>query len=532
MLEQTYKTMNEKLEPGLELIAGTLEKMESLRAAESSGIKANRRPHRAKRAAAVAAVCVLVMALSVTALAVALPSFREMLFGKGSPVAENLQPVSVTAEENGIQMEVLGAMGDQGNVVAYFTLQDLTGQGRINPETTVAVRARLNGEYPEVENVVEGGMAQRTQILDYDEETQTALCRLGMTTGEYRLPDSLEMSDGPYNAENARVELSVVQLWNSQYDLDFEPVDLAALGISNDTTPIARAYNYTHVDEENSEFLRVEEHLTEIAEMTGSNTLKYQYDESGAPVVLTPREPVAVNGVDYALITGVGFIDGKLHVQMMETWPVTDFSYGINLFCTDKGTGGPEFDEKSAYISGMIDSAEELQYKRLNTVYSMFDIGEDGCAQWLSNADKRYEEYVFDIGPDELDGYDFYFSAARNTKYRFNLRVGFDLAESLPGGQKSFGEVTCGDIHIDQLTVNPIGVAISGTRGNLRGLRDMELVSGDDVYSLSSIGGQDVMKDVYAENDAISIKLAADAAPIPVDEITAVRINSQEIPLN
>lgn len=531
MLEQTYKTMNEKLEPAPELIAGTLKKMKDLRAAEAGGTRPNRRPLRAKRMVTAAAACVLVMALSVTALAAALPGFREMLFGKGSPVADSLMPVVAEGEQDGMRMEVLGAMGDETNITAYFTLQDLTGQGRVNAETTVAARARLNGEYPEVENVVEGGMARRAQILDYDEETQTALCRLDMTTGKYRLPDSMEMSDEPYNAENAKVELSVVQLWNSQYDLDFEPVDLAALGISNDTTPIARAYNLTQIAGEDPEFLTVEEHLTEIAEMTGSDTLKYQYNESGAPVVLTPREPVAVNGVDYALITGVGFIDGKLHVQMMETWPAKDFSKGINLFCTDKGAGAPEFDKKSGYISGMIDGSEELQYKCLSIAYSMFDIGEDGCAQWLSNAEKRYMEYVYDIGPDELDDYDFYFSAARNTAHRFNLRAGFDLAESLPGGQKDFGEVLCGDIRIAELTVNPIGVSISGTRGSLRGLRDMELVSADAVYPLSSIGGQGAMKDVYAEEDAVSIKLAADAAPIPVDKIIAVRINGQEIPL-
>lgn len=527
MLEREYKDLLEQIAPCPALRERTVERM-----LKEDRKRASSKPRKARRAVAVAVVCVLVVALSVTAAAAAFPGFREMLFGKGSPVADSLMPVAAESEYDGVRMEVLGAMGDKTNITAYFTLRDLTGQRRVNAETTVIARARLNGEYPEVENVVEGGMARRAQMLDYNEETQTALCRFDMTTGKYWLPGSGGMSDEPYNAENARVELSVYRLLNTQYDLDFEPVDLAALGVSNDTSPIARAYNPTRIDGEDSGFFTVEEYLAEIAERTGDNTLEYQYDESGAPVVLTPREPIAVNDVDYALITGVGFIDGKLHVQLMETGAPMDISKGFNLFCTDKGAGAPRFDEKSGWISGMIDRAEELQYKRLNNVYGMFDIGEDGCAQWLSsNTEKRYLEYVYDIGPDELDDYDFYITAARTAVYQSGLRIGFDLAESLPGEQKDFGPVLCGNIRIENLTVNPIGVTVSGDIGGLRGLRDMELVSREAVYPLSSVGSHGEIKAVYEDEDAVSIKLAADAAPIPVEEITAVRINGEEVPL-
>lgn len=213
--------------------------------------------HRKKRIVTAALACVLVMALSVTALASAFPGFRELLFGKSSPVAESLAPVAASGEWNGIRMEVLGAMGDGNHVIAYFTLQDLEERNRLGETMSVIAGAVLNGEYPETENVIEGGMAQSTQVLEYNRETQTAFCRFDLTTGRYWLPGSAnERSSEAYSAANASVELCVRRIFVAEGSSEYVPLSFPEKTLTTETLPVARVYDTTG---NTARFLIVEE---------------------------------------------------------------------------------------------------------------------------------------------------------------------------------------------------------------------------------------------------------------------------------
>lgn len=539
MLENTYKTMNEKLFPSPLLISETLRRMET-------GRKGNP-TKKWKRFVTAAFAAALVLTLSVTALASAFPGFRELLFGKQSPVAESLNPVAAVSEEDGLRLEVLGAMGNEKGFTAYFTLRDTAGKGRVTAGSIVSPRAQLNGEYPpdDLLNNMYGGMVRQAEAVGFDSETDTALYRFTMLTGD---PDDTAWfqgarSGGAYNAENARVKLSVDRIINSQPDVDRKKLDLSLFELSDETTPVAKFYQ-SYVSPEALEgispkengFLTPEEYsaarekekelLGELDVGAAEEALRYQYDENGTLSVLTPGEPVTIGGG--AAITKVGFLGGRLHIQLRHSGSSTA---DTALYCTDKGAGISEIQEKNRYISASVDGSEAALYKQPTIAFSYFDLSGSGEVQWGKTGGERYQEYVFDISPGELDDYDFYFSAYRHKTHRAQLTATFDLTDSLPAGGTDFSTIECGGISIDKMSVTPIGVILSGKKGELRGLRSIRLWSDSTSYPLCLIGDDNDISLPSSDEDELTLKLTSTGAPIPVEEITAVEINGTKTEL-
>lgn len=533
MLENTYKTMNEKLFPSPLLISETLRRMET-------GRKGNP-TKKWKRFVTAAFAAALVLTLSVTALASAFPGFRELLFGKQSPVAESLNPVAAVSEEDGLRLEVLGAMGNEKGFTAYFTLRDTAGKGRVTAGSVVSPRAQLNGEYPpdDLLNNMYGGMVRKAEAVGFDSETDTALYRFTMLTGD---PDDTAWfqgarSGGAYNAENARAKLSVDRIVNSQPDVDRKKLDLSLFELSDETTPVAKFYqSYVSpealegISPKESGFLTPEEYsaarekekelLGELDVGAAEEALRYQYDENGTLSVLTPGEPVSIGGG--AAITKIGFLGGRLHIQLRHSGSSTA---DTALYCTDKGAGISEIQEKNRYISASVDGSEAALYKQPTIAFSYFDLSGSGEVQWGKTSGERYQEYVFDISPGELDDYDFYFSAYRHKTHRAQLTATFDLTDSLPAGGTDFGTIECGGISIDKMSITPIGVILSGKKGDLRGLKSIRLWSNDASYPLCLIGDDNDIRLPSSDEDELTLKLTSTGAPIPVEEITAVEIN-------
>lgn len=160
MLEQTYKTMNEKLEPSESLAAETLQKMERLRAGGEHGRKETaRRPVRIKRAAIAALAFVLTAALSLSAVAAAVPGFREMLFGGGNGEsapsttlaqagAKLTEIENATVERDGFRLDILGAAQDGSSMMVYYTLTDTTGENRLDETAEIYP---MTGQFQELQ---------------------------------------------------------------------------------------------------------------------------------------------------------------------------------------------------------------------------------------------------------------------------------------------------------------------------------------------------------------------------------------------
>lgn len=536
MLEHTYKSMNEKLTPSPALVSTTLQKMEERRSA--------RRPVRLRRVMIAATALVLTMALSVGAMAAAIPGFRAMLFGGNDPRFAGLSEIVATGEGNGIELEVLGAMGNEKGFTAYFTLRDTTGKGRITEQSrTVSVDVQLNEEYPpdDLLNTIYGGMSERVTAVAFDEETGTMLYRYTFLTGDPNADDWFQgiRSGETYHAENAAVSFRLKRVITTSRDCEMIPLDLGQFEKDDGTTPITQAYALSPNGE--SDLVSLEEYLTreegwESDFEAGGGTprremIQYQYDETGNAVVLTPQKPITVGGVEYAQITAVGFIDQKLHIQVLQ--PKFDASgwapHSFEIYCTDRGAGAPDLDETYRYLSGSIDGDEEKTYRLLNPSFTAFSIGEDGTALWGSQ--NGYTEYVFDISPEELDRYDFYLSAYSFEADAPNITANFDLAESLPAEQREFGAVSADGIAIDSLTANAIGVAVSGSREGLRGLKSMTLITPSAEYPLDLLLSHPESLFSSEDDEALTLTLTSAGAPIPVAELSAVEVNGSRVEL-
>lgn len=448
MLERDYKELMEQVEPGAALKNRVMDQLTGAGADD-------RRPHPVgRRVAAVALSMVLVLALSVSALAAGVPGFRAWLFGPESGVAGQLTPVSAVGNNEGLTMEVLGAMGDKNNVVVYFTLQDTAMQNRLSSHMTVSVSAKLNDEYPPQENVYEGGREFiAPEVVEYDEETQTALIKYHMVTGktEEGVIDhgdgtgSVIWSEEPYDATGATVTMRVKKIIVEDDAVIAEPLELSGIAVTQETLEVSGVQTITETTGEDPlklEFrkwriLSVEDMETENAEYieeyeaAGGETITPMFEGfregDGTPRVLKPGTGIAVAGRENARITAMGFLDGKLHIQYLYQGYLTD-SDNQAMFVFPAAAGAV-FEEAP--------TPEEQRYRYLNSM--SFYLRDDGTAvggEPLSESDREtvwYREDVFEIGPEELEEYDFFASVYESTDRWVNFTAEpFVLEESLP----------------------------------------------------------------------------------------------------
>lgn len=532
MLEREYKDFMEQIAPCPALREQTVRRM------TESGRPAPAKVKNFRRITVVAAVWILAAALSVTALATAFPGFREMLFDPHSILADSLTPIAAQGEQDGMRIEVLGAMGDGNNLTVYFTLQDTLGENRLSGDMNVISSAKLNGEYPPDEDVATSGVENHTAVLEYKEDTQTALCRFEMTTGEY---------DGtPYDAANAQVRLQIKKIAVTQDKLDYMPLEISAEDLTTETLPVARV----HCDEYGPDgellaenFQTLEEAEAQHAEYaawheergeTWPSLFAYRRDEAGIPAVLKPGEGVRLGGRDYAQITAIGFLDGKLHIQYKDYGYRQDgVNQGIEIGCVR----ADEWETVAAKLNASAQekrrlSAEEWDlktYKQLSLGY--FDLGEDGQVQWgaAPHVDFRYSEDVFDVDPEELEEYEFFAVGMRRTSTTMKLFSEFTLDESLPQTTVSFGPIKMENTAIQKLDVTPMGVYLAGSRECIGGIKKLELICDGEPYPYEIIHTDGILQ---LWDDTISSKYIAVSAPVDPEKITALRIDGEEIALD
>ncbi len=536
MLERDYQEWMEQVKPSPALREQTAKRMAEL--GKSRAV----RPRGRKRLAAAVLACVLVTALSATALAAAFPDFREVLFGKDSPVAEFVTPVaSAMGEEDGIRLEVLGAMSDKNNVIAYFTLQDTKGENRLSRDMYLNVYAKLNGEYPvdaAAELLQGAGKHDYTSVLDYDPETQTVFCRYEMTIS------------GDYDATGASVQLWLERIWQDKQD--YALPQLSSAPLTTETLPVAYSQAWVTVPDgsgghmEKDGLLTVEQALEGAEEIiNGEEAVLYgdfsgNYDETGKPVVLKPGEPILESEDGSIAITAVGFIDGKLHIQRREqAWSDGEAGGLFNtssVYLAPLGEGEKLAEQLNAHQIGRYvdpELMEKLDHARLCPSNS-FVVDESGQVIWNENAaidagKTYYTESIFNIGPaEELADYDCVVRFSETRAQKMELRTeDFSTAGELSRSAVSCKNLTADGITIDALDITALGVYATGLNSDMRKIKTLELVCGGESFPYS------ISYNYNYEQEAMSftMKFISEGAPVEPENVTAVRINGEEIPL-
>lgn len=386
-----------------------------LDASQKSAILAQCRPsltvaprHRPmRRVLAVAASFAAVMVLSVGTLAAA-PELRESLKGLSEDTIAILQPVNQVSEDQGIRMEVLGAVNDGGVAVAFLSLQDTTGQGRVS-DTVRLMDCQISDDL---------GIAI-ANVVSYDETTETAILRLEGMGGDADAGEKITVS--------ARSLLSGEQQVSDE-STGYTVSELIASGPAAEYAPPEEGLimgSMAGVDDpENAEIT-----LEEID----------QLKDSGKVPVLEPwAEGLKIDGVDWATVAAAAKIGNQLHIQ----YNTDSVLGGVNsLSFRLKDSSGQILDLPmlELNIGPRTELSRELYYTEINEYVLFLPEGQD-----VSDMEVVYSGTTYDS------------LTQGNWSTTFRLEQVKERLQSRP-------ELDLGGWTVESVTVSPVAVTVRGS---------------------------------------------------------------------
>lgn len=204
-----------------------------------------------------------------------------------------LTPVNRSSEDQGIRMDILGAVRDGDTAEIYVALTDLTGH-------------RVTDTLDVYDFSVTGGQAHNAQLVHYDETTKKAIVRF-LVQGEH-LKDRITVKIGSFLTgaqmnEDIDVNLNWSALLERQTEDAIVTLDRQEGGISG----------------------------------IGGQ----QYDEiisqSTIPVLKPGQMHISVPGLEWMYISNVGMVNGKLHIQVNPDAEMGSYNHGYFYFVDDQG---------------------------------------------------------------------------------------------------------------------------------------------------------------------------------------------------
>lgn len=331
--KEKYRKYNEAVRPGRELLE---EMLEEAREQQETRRKQIYRGLRNVMAAVVVCVCIFV---GVPAVAANVEPIYDLMYRVSPRLAQKFSLVQKTDEDQGIRMEVLSAYIHENEIQAYITLQDLE-EDRIDETTDLYDSYTIKVPF-------DGYGGGGSQPVDFDEETGTAtfLVTLGTFSGEL---ESLKEVVGK------KVTFSLRELIGkkTEYD-DLEiPVFWSEVEMEPQTMcPKLRGGSYPN--------------------MTGGD----DGDPRPSGKMLFPGEPRKIAPVEGITLTGMGYIDGMLHIQTMVP-NLLETDNHCELFLVD-GEGNCR----------------------------LYDYKVNAFGSTAETKGTDYQDCIFDISPEELENY-------------------------------------------------------------------------------------------------------------------------------
>lgn len=324
--------MNEQIVPDESIINKTIDLIE-----EQSINKKRKQKRLCYRPIVFVTMLLICIFITFPVLAANVPPFYKILYGLSPSTAQFFMPVQKSCEKNGIKMEVVATYIHKETAEIYVTMQDLAGN-RIDKTTDLFDSYSIHRE------IDSGATCER---VDYNQKTKTATFLIKLT--EWR----------KHKIEGDKLTFLVSNFISDKHEYEKIPI-----GINLGTVTEAEKVKETKLS-------------------GGSGTGVEKYFESGKEAkarVITPSDVVCspVKGID---ITGIGYVDGMLHIQTSVMNNFKNDNHGY-LFLKDK-------------------SGNEIKY---DCYVSFIEYRESG------NDDTRviYNEYVFNIPKSEIKNYTLY----------------------------------------------------------------------------------------------------------------------------
>ena len=304
-----------------------------------------------KRFLVTAACLILCISLSVPVLAATDNSFAyELLYTVSPELAQDLKPVRETCEDNGIKMEVVAASIEGDTVNILLAMQDMTGN-RITASSDLMDSYSIHTPYDQT---------ACCQLEKYDSETGIALWSITIDQAESKLKPG------------DKITFSVSEILSQK---EHTEIKLDSIDVSN---------------------------IIETTEFTVDPQIRggagnFDEDSMECKRLLLPEE----NGYklcDGVTLTGIGMVDGKLHIQCKYDDILNTDNHGYIYLKNSSG----EVDEYYSSISF-----------------------------WADNKTDSYEEYIFDIPYDELVEFEIWgeFWTCNNAPIQGEWQVTFAISE-------------------------------------------------------------------------------------------------------
>lgn len=273
----------------------------------------------------VAVIITLCMALIVPTFATYVAHPDEFLYAVFPSIAQKLKPVQMSCTDNGIKLEVISANVTDSEAQVYVSLQDLEGD-RVDETTDLFDSYDIRRPFDSTATC---------SMIRFDEETGIATFLIQIEWNNTR------------KVMGSKVTFSLREFLShkQKHEGYLDSIALSEVRDAEETVTNVEIRGASYLDEE-------QELLTENSEY------------------LKPCDKGVVEyPTDGVKITGIGYIDGKLHIQM----------YLENI---------KDFDNHG-WISVVDENGIE-------------NVGEQSVSFWDDTETGSYEELVYDISPEEL----------------------------------------------------------------------------------------------------------------------------------
>lgn len=324
MFREEYNKLNKQINPRENLIQDTVEKAEKY---EKTHVQKTRLFYRP--IIAIGSMC-LVLCFIMPALAAGVEPIYQLMYLVSPSVAQFFMPVQKSDENDGIRMEVVSAYIHENVAEIYITLTDLT-QDRMDETIDLFDSYNINRAFDS---------SAHCSLVGYDESSKTATFLI--TIEEW----------GNQNIDGDKITFYVGEFLSHKqtYDDITISVDLSAVDVTSETQTIS---------------------------CTGGGATNYERfaEFQNNPIALVPSYPMDEFAVDGIELTGIGYINGSLHIQTAVTNALEKDNHGAFYFKDDKGN--------IIYSS-----------------YTFYFVNEDEHSGRID-----YCNYVFDIPQNELSSY-------------------------------------------------------------------------------------------------------------------------------
>ncbi|WP_315371725.1 hypothetical protein [Paenibacillus xylanexedens] len=362
-----------------------------------------------------------------------------------------LQPVHQVSEDQGIRMEVIGAVRDGDTTEIYVSLSDLTGH-------------RINDTLDVYDYRVTGGNANNAQIIHYDDANKTAIVRF--------------LIQGKVSKNRITVQINTLMSGASRHDGYNVQVDWKKL----------------LQEKQNNSYEILER--DRISGLGGTTDIQLETDP--IPVLHQDVTNVPVVGIDWMHISNIGFVEGKLHIQINPDNEIGEYNHGYFYFTDEQG--------------------QKLDIPEYSVSYGHYMKG-----QVRFGGD--YIEYVYDLSSvDQLDKLRLQGSFTSISEVvQGNWKTTFNLSQNALS-KKGNVQLDANGASQANVTLSPVGVTLTGEALSKIRVEDLSIeVHLKDGTNLSGASG-------FLQLDQDLIKWISPKT-IPVNDVSYLLINGEKVTL-